>query len=84
MYPQLSESQKSVISLYLQAVQLLNDNKDPVHTPVLTTVHDLLLDELKESLKNHSLGDKIQAQINSRDSSYNKLMSQHTNPNNQI
>jgi hypothetical protein len=81
MYPQLSEAQKSIISLYLESVRMLNENKDSVHTPVLKIVHELLLDEMQESLKNHSMSTKIQSEINNRESSFNKLMSKQNNNN---
>jgi hypothetical protein len=80
MYPQLSESQKSVISLYLESVRILNENKDSAHTPVLKVVHELLLDELQESLKNHSMASKIQYNIHNRNTDYEILIS----PNNTI
>jgi hypothetical protein len=81
MYPQLTESQKSVISLYLQTIELLNNNKDPAHNAVLMSVYDLLLDELKESLKNHSLGEKIIQYEKTRDSQFNRIMSHHNSDN---
>jgi hypothetical protein len=80
MYPQLSENQKSIISLYLDSVRMLNENKDPIHTPVLKIVHELLLDEMQESLKNHSMSTKIQNQIHNSNTDYQKLIS----PNNNI
>lgn len=77
MYPQLTESQKSVIGLYLQTIDLMNNNKDPAHNAVLHSVYDLLLDELKESLKNHTLVEKILQYEKTRDSQFNRIMSHH-------
>jgi hypothetical protein len=79
MYPQLSESQKSIISLYLDSVRMLNENKDPSHTPVLKIVHELLLDEMQESLKNHSMSAKIQNQIHNSNTDYQNLIYPHNN-----
>jgi hypothetical protein len=79
MYPQLSEAQKSIISLYLESVRMLNENKDSVHTPVLKIVHELLLDEMQESLKNHSMSSKIQNQIHNSNTDYERLISTNGN-----